>query len=306
MLNESVIFDQINSDDSAVGTSGITPSGLRYVYLLENLAANGETGVYAVVLPFVTDIHLIGIPHGKQSSFGSSLRLSEMKPVQLEGDYGSFFSLYVADDEQVETRTLLDPEAMEYSIDFCSSYIWEIVNDTLYFASQGILPDMKVVDDFIQQLAPEGSKPSGLTLTPKPQVTEILSADSSTLLCPVCKVALHKGRRWLACPNGHGYLLTASELIHTRMHIDDFQRSVKSILGARPTVVTPVVVVEHGTLHCPNDDQELHKTPYQETPAFLYLCNACIYRWIDGKDLDTILGPYRNDGEDKPDEDKTI
>lgn len=309
MPNNAIIFDLIGSKDTSIGPTGMTPSGLHYAYLLSDLMSsnpNDQFGVFAVVLPFVTDVHMIGIPRKELGQFQSSPLLRKMEAVELEGDYDSFFSLYAAADEQIDVRTLLNPEAMEYTIDFCASFTWEIFRDTFYFVNQGPLPDMKIIDDFVKQLTPRDTIPTGIELAQKAQATEKLAALDSNLLCPVCKIALRRGRRWLACSSGHGYLLTAHELLQTRMHMDDYQRSVKQMLGARPAVITPVTVVEHGPLLCPNDNQELKKQPYQETQAFLYVCNTCIYRWIDGGDLDAILGPYRNDGDDKPDEDEEI
>ena len=296
----------LGMNDSSVGTSGTTPNGLHFVYLVENLElgdAKKPVGVFAVALPFATNVHLLGIPKGKELLLDVSARLNIMQPVKLEGDYDDYFSLYTSMNQQIESRVLLNPAAMEYNVDFCAAYTWEIFNNTLYFANQGILPDLKIVDDFVKQLTPAVVTSTGPVLTERPQTIEVLSPVLSKFLCPVCQIALREGRRWLACPAGHGYLLTASEVNTTRQHMNDTGRLAKTTVGAKPAVITPLTIVEHGDLKCPNDAQILTKSIYQETTVYMYICHSCIYRWIDGQYLDTILGKYRNDGEDKDDDD---
>lgn len=208
---------------TSVGASDTTPAGLHYVYIFKDQDAMGAV---AVSLPFLTDSHLLGIPKGKEALLNISAHLSELEPVVLEGDYGDYFTLYTAPNQQVETRELLDPAAMEFSVDFCSAFIWEIVNDTLYFASKGLLPDFKVVDTFVQQITPAVAIDSRLHVTERPQTNEELEVEVSSLECPVCHIGLRAGRNWLSCSNGHGYLLTATELITTRRHMDDPLRIV--------------------------------------------------------------------------------
>jgi hypothetical protein len=301
MHDTSLIFKAVKDSNSTVGTSGVTPSGLHYIYLLEAVASSDQSpyaGIFGISLPFVLDVHLVGIPKNKDGSVGVAGQIAGMSPVQLEGDYDSYFSLYVAGNEQLESRIVLDPAAMEYSIDFCSKYTWELVNNTLYFASEGILPDLSIADEFVRQITPAQPIKTGIQLRDMPQTIEKLSTYDSKYQCPICKTPLREGRRWLACVNGHGYMIKAADIVKTRQHMDDQQRIIKSTLGARPSVLTPITIVEHGDLHCPNDESILTESVYQLTIASLYTCSQCIFRWIDGQDLDTILGVYRNDGDD--------
>jgi hypothetical protein len=301
MQDTSLIFKEVKDNDSTVGTSGVTPSGLRYIYLLEAVASRDQSqhaGIFGVSLPFVLDVHLVGIPKNKNGNIGIAGQVAGMQPVRLEGNYDSYFSLYATSNEQLESRIVLDPAAMEYSIDFCSTYTWELVNNTLYFASEGTLPDLTVADEFVRQITPAQPIKTGMQLRDMPQTIEKLSPNDSNYQCPVCNTPLREGRRWLACVNGHGYMIKAADIVKTRQHMDDQQRLIKSTLGAKPSVLTAITIVEHADLHCPNDDTILTKSVYQSTTASLYTCSQCIFRWIDGQDLDTILGIYRNDGDD--------
>lgn len=302
---DPLVFQLASSDGSSASANGLTPSGLNFVYFAENIAGSTQPaiGIYAVSLPFIADIHLLGITKQNNTAARLAPLISTMQPVKLEGDYDAYFSLFVAGDEQMESRVLLDPAAMEYNIDFCAAYTWEICNNTLYFVSQGELPDLSVVDAFVKQLTPAvGTQPTA-SLIPKLQHAESLSPIASKLLCPLCSSALRAGHRWLSCPNGHGYLIKAADIVATRRHMNDMARVVKASINTPPSVITPVTAVDHGDLHCPNDQSVMEKSAYQETSAFLYTCTQCVYRWIDGKDLDIILGKYRNDGDDEPDND---
>jgi Zn-finger nucleic acid-binding protein len=306
MQTESILSNMTSGSDSILGATGMTVLGLHFIYSAGNLESHvleKPMGTYAVALPFVMPVHLLAIPKGKDNLLNLSEKVLAMQRVQLEGDYNSYFSLYSAQDEQIESRVVLDPAAMEYSVDFCGTYIWEIVNNTLYFASEGPLPDLKVIDDFVKKITPAAATSSAPVLSEQPQTIERLSPVAANLLCPVCSVGLHSGKNWLACPSGHGYFLTASQLTTTRRHMNDTQRAVEAGIGANPKVITPISTDQHGDLHCPNDGQILVKTNYQESTAFIYTCSACIFRWIDSQDLDTILGKYRNDGEDDGDDD---
>lgn len=301
MQNESILSTMISGSDSLLGATGTTPGGLHFVYSIDSLGSAGlekPTGLYAIGLPFTSTTHLLAIPKGKETLLNLSEMISTMQPVMLEGDYDSYFSLYANQGQQVESRVLLDPSAMEFSIDFCAAYTWEIVDSSLFFISESILPDLTVIDDFVKQLTPAEVVSTTLPLTQKTQSIERLLPSASTLQCPICHTKLLKGKRWLACTNGHGYLLTAEELILTRQHMNDTQRSVETSVGSVPNVITTITIVDHGDIVCPNDAQTMIKAGYQETTAFLYSCPSCIYRWIDGQYLDPILGKYRNDGDD--------
>jgi len=301
MHQNALIFSLAKGDESSIGASGKTPGGLRYSYIIENLskAGNGPTtGIYAVKLPFKTDIHLFGLPKSAGVIKELVLPLETLDPVTLEGDYSSYFSLYAGRNQQAESRYVLDPEAMSYSIDFCAHYTWEIFNNTLYFGNQGELPDLHIIDAFVEQITPVNAVSAALRLNQKPQTKEKFGPKPSKFTCPICATALYRGTRWYGCPAGHGYCITSRDIILTRTHMNSYQRIIRNEVGARPDVLYDVVTVAHKALLCPNDKTEMVAMEYQTTGALTYDCPTCDYRWIDGKDLDTILGEYRNDGED--------
>lgn len=306
MDDTPVLFDGLLTTGSALGATGNTPTGLHFVYSVgEFTAGTAAMGMYSISLPFITATHLLAIPKRAKDVFSFINRPASLEPVELEGDYDSYFSLYAGQHQQIGSRVLLDPATMEFSIEFCARYAWEIVNETLYFLSSESLPDLHIVDNFVAMLTPAVTRTinTNTPLANRPQTFEKLSPNATKLTCPVCATALHSGKHWLGCPEGHGYLITASDIAKTRQHMNDMGKAMEATLGAEPKVITKISITPHGDLKCPNDGGPLLKTTYQETSAYLYICHSCIYRWIDGQDLDAILGKYRNDSEDQIDHD---
>lgn len=300
-MGDTILNDLVTKNRDVIDTVGTTPAGLHFVFTVGMKDADDTAlyaGLYSVGLPFTTNTHLLAIPK-REGVTVPPIAGHNLEPVELEGDYNTHFTLFAGQGEQLESRVILDPDTMQFSLDFCSRYAWEISGSTLYFESREQLPDLTVVDNFVRSITPAVSVDPSLHLHQRPQVNEELKPEASKFLCPICKTGLHTGRRWLACPNGHGYMISGSDIVFTRDHAEDTQRSVEEMLGAHPNVVYVPQIVEHGDLRCPNDDAPLEKTPYQATEAFLYVCHSCMYRWIDGQDLDTILGKFRNDGRDE-------
>lgn len=280
-----------------LGSGGRTDEDNPYMYLVGDISGSNlrkVKGIYAFSLPFSTDLHLVGVP--KQESGKSWIKDANMEPVVLEGDYQSYFSLYAEKGQQFLSRYHLDPQAMVFSIDFCTSFHWEIVNNTLYFLDENILPSLSIADEFIRLIKPAFSQVSQRDIKLfVSQIGEDLKDSMLNLKCPICSLELMEGKQWLACPEGHGYLINGSHMLDVRKDSTHIIKELSEVLGRPPKVISKVTRVEHGELVCPHCAHMMQQTKYQFTDIVLDICFYCPYRWIDGIELDVVLGKYRHE-----------
>ena len=259
------------------GHQGNTPAGLPYSYLLSgmNLFSTSRTrGMYAVYLPFQTSAHLLGLPRSDDSIKIPISKSSSMEEVVLEGDYPNYFKLYADRGQQMESRYVLDPKAMVFTIDFCAGTHWEIVDNTLFFTGEGKLPSFKVVDQFVKEIRPaiESAAPKDHT---RISYGHMNIAD---FYCPVCDEKLVNGQSWMECPNHHGFLVTG--------------RQIKS-LRDKMTYSPQKVAFDDGRtngIKCPYCSQPMIATRYQYSDAMIDRCSKCIYRWVDKPEAEAIFG----------------
>lgn len=254
--------------DVVASTAFLTPHGLHIsLFVTTNtlFSALQTRGVYAVELPFVSAAHLIGIPAANDTPINLQ-RAKGIEPVELEGTYNQIFHLYAQPNQQVDSRYVLDPSAMAFTMDFCQQFNWEIVGDTLYFMDSGHLPPLTIIDTFIEQIRPALEIPS--ERYKNPHTLPYANLQARTFLCPVCGIKLMAGDAWLECPNHHGYLVTGKQLLAMR----------------QPDSATPQPVADntpHGTLRCPYCNNPMKPTKYQHTDIELDVCTKCMFRWMD-------------------------
>jgi Zn-finger nucleic acid-binding protein len=271
-----VLLVQSTQGDVINGHQGNTPAGLPYTYLLGsmNLFSNSDTvGVFAVYLPFQTKAHLVGLPRGDDKIRLRSFN-SAMETVELEGDYPQYFELFADRGQQSDSRYVLDPKAMVFTIDFCKDACWEIANNTLYFFSEAHLPSFEVVDQFVEEIRPAVELPTSNDHSRiaygHPQMT--------TLLCPICGVQLVDGDAWMACPQQHGLLITGRQM-------RDYREKMIPVDGQ----------ISHGDgrtekLTCPYCSQHMIPSRFQNTDITIDRCSKCMYRWIDSPETAAVLG----------------
>ncbi len=293
---EPILLTNGISNIVSFGKGGRTPNGTPYMYLVGDISGTDlreVKGIYAFSLPFKTELHLVGIPQGEVGkAWGAGVN---MEPVVLEGNYQSYFSLYAEGGQQSLTRYHLDPQAMVFSIDFCKNYHWEIVNNALYFLDEELLPSLDVADEFIRLIKPAFSQvnsPEDVRLFVT-QVGEELEDSYLNLPCPVCKTELKEGKQWLACPEGHGYLMKGTDMIDVRRDSTHIIKELSELFGRPPKVTSKVTEAHHEELFCPHCEHQMQPTQYQMTDVILDVCPHCPYRWIDGPELDAVLGKYR-------------
>src|SRR5690606_874402 len=112
-----------------------TVAGMHY---MAYLSLTDKAVIYRVELPFGSKAHLLGVPKLSDSKqIDPTGPGSVFEKVSLEGDYDSYFGLYCQKGQQVDTRYFLDPKTMAFTVDFCQSHSWELIDSELYFAQTG-------------------------------------------------------------------------------------------------------------------------------------------------------------------------
>ena len=163
-------------------------------------------------LPYASTSHLVGIPTQPEAiqldpGRGDSL----LERVTLEGNYEKYFTLFAARTMHSDTQYVLDPKAMVFTIDFCQSHSWEIVDNELYFVQSGNnapnRPTLMANDvvRFVEEIRPAISRP--LTRHQIQIRTPYKEERRNDIPCPVCSVPLKNEIYYLSCPNAHGTLV---------------------------------------------------------------------------------------------------
>ncbi|MFZ1301648.1 MAG: zf-TFIIB domain-containing protein [Candidatus Microsaccharimonas sp.] len=264
--------------------TGMTPSELSYMYYLviSDIFTSDQTlGVCSIELPFKSGVHLLGAPRDASVIVPYGLNLGALTPVTLEGNYNDFFSLYVANDEQVQARYVLDPAAMVFTIDFCSRYYWEILDDTLYFMSPRNLPGFDIVDMFVKQIRPAVEVASDRSRNPAK--LPYTHTQGRKLACPHCAETLVLGRAWMACPAGHGFLITGAQVLAER----DSRESIDY------SAVNAAVSLTNEPMTCPYCQNPMKASAYQHSSIIIDTCTKCPHRWIDGDEIEPVIGNGR-------------
>lgn len=294
---QSILLTHGISKIVTFGSGGRTAHDNPYMYLVGDISGTHlrkVKGIYAFALPFRSELHLLGIPAGEIGK--SWITNTDMEPVILEGNYQSYFSLYAEEEQQSLSRYHLDPQGMVFSIDFCKNFHWEIVNNTLYFLDEETLPSLDIADEFIRLIKPalsQATQPRVQRFVTK--VGEDLKNSYLHLKCPVCGIELMEGNQWLACPEGHGYLMNGTQMLDVRKDSTHIIKELSEVFGRPPKMISKVTDAPHGKLLCPHCTHEMKQTKYQSTNIVLDVCTYCPYRWIDGVELDDVLGKYRHE-----------
>ncbi|MCL2869678.1 hypothetical protein FWF48_02620 [Candidatus Saccharibacteria bacterium] len=64
---------------------------------------------------------------------------TQVKPIELEGNFGSFFKVYTPDETQIDVRELLTPDIMSIMMDVGTVYNFELIDNYLYVYGQADL-----------------------------------------------------------------------------------------------------------------------------------------------------------------------
>ena len=234
--------------------------------------------LYRVELPFMTKIHLVGIPKkAGATQIDPAVRGSLMEKVVLEGDYNKYFSLYCEKGMQADARYVLDPAAMEFTIKFSQSNNWEITGNELYFVQAigtGTKDDpttmFEDIPSFIKEIRPTIEQP--VEQDDAGRVVKKL-ASKHDYKCPVCQSALTDIANYFSCPNHHGILVYGYKL-----------PLVKSGAISNPTELSENNG-EHGLINCPACGTKMDQVPYAGSKTIIDSCSNCPYRWVDSGEL---------------------
>lgn len=278
LLAQTVGGDQ----ELIAGYQDVTPSGMHFTYNLSGMSlfsTETTTGAYSVELPFMSGVHLLGCAKAGNPLVEVNLSGSAMEHVELEGNYSDYFTLYADTEQQVQSRYVLDPTAMVFTMDFCSQFNWEIVEDTLYFMSSGHLPSFAIVDEFVKQIRPAIETASDRRSNPYRMSYNNFAG--RTMLCPICQKQLVEGEQWLECPDGHGSLVTGGQLLALR---DDAFKDAPVAIdddGGKATI--------HGVVKCPYCGSAMTASHYQTTATIIDVCPKCMFRWLDSGELKRLV-----------------
>jgi Zn-finger nucleic acid-binding protein len=282
--SDSAILSFYSSGHTLLRAGKGTLNGMNFASYLSSPdtdPASGYVNDFAFInvldLPFNTDTHLIGLSKEHEVDrikFGNFLQANGMEPVILEGDFSKYFDLYAAKGEQVDVRTVLDPKAMAYVVDFCKSHFWEINRAEMYFvASSSDKHDnniFKAAAAFVDEVKP-ALRPGQSGAPVVHHEVAYGEYDGPPLACPVCKATMTNNDLWHACPAGHGFLMSGRELgaIHA---------------GKLKLEADPTKTKKHDILTCPNCHNPMTRVDYQGGGVQIDSCEYCPYRWIDATD----------------------
>lgn len=236
--------------------------------------------LFRVELPYASSLHLLGIPKTPGAdqinpADGSGI----MEKVELEGDYSTYFTLYCEKGMQTASRYALDPKAMIFTIEFCTSQSWEIVGNELYFVQES---DTRATNDptlmfddietFVKEIRPAIEQK--LTHEQLRNSTPYGKDRRTNLPCPICTKTLTNNDDYYACQDGHGYLLTGSSLGKVKKG-DIILEHMQPVPTERPL----------GKLRCPSCGHSMNHVNYTGGETVIDSCPNCVYRWLDSGEL---------------------
>lgn len=276
--NDTILLAYTFSDTPVIipSNSATTPGGLYCQYLAGGILTGKMRGVYCVELPFRSGVHLLGIPK-ERGAIEIDFTGGVMEPVVLEGDYPNYFSLYADNNQQQVSRFVLDPKAMQFTVDFCRNFSWEIVEDSLYFSSIDQVASFALIDQFVTEIRPAIEVASARTKNPQ-MTMPYAHFEGRKLHCPICSKQLALAKEWLGCPDGHGVLITASQLSDLRDIDNDEQEKDTIAADIAQSGLSPVL---HENLQCPYCHSAMEPTNFAFTTVQIDVCTKCLFRWLD-------------------------
>jgi len=252
---------------------------INRLYFSSYLIDNAKILLYKIDLPYSSKLHLLSVPRLKPGvSLDPSIGKTIMSRVDLEGDYSTYFSLFAEKDKQMEARYVLDPAAMAFTIDFCKTYNWELIDNTLYLLQDTSLKsdDPTILYDDIQRFVDEIKPAVELPLTKKQAflATPYGKDRRENIRCPRCSGLLVYDRNYFYCPKGDGILINGrylSELAKGKQKVEN-KFNDKSSVGQK-------------IIKCPSCNRAMQKVAYNSGKEIIDSCISCSYRWLDGSEV---------------------
>lgn len=257
--------------------------------------------LYRVELPFRSGVHLLGIPrHSGTAPIDPTYPGSIMETVTLEGNYDKHFKLYAEKNMQITTRYIVDPADMVFTIDFCKSHCWEIIDDELYFVQEFGAGDkndptfmFNDIEEFINGIRPAkfipathkksslSSKKSSVKKHPiEGSLYKLLNSEAAArragkdiFNCPKCSNRLDPDYQYYKCPNSHGILLKGFALPLVK------QGEIPNSSNYLSKLNTTEIIA------CPACNADMSKVSYAGSNTTIDSCTNCPYRWLDRGEL---------------------
>ncbi len=244
-----------------------------------SILAPANSIIYVLHLPFNTQSHIVGISKKTLTDMqiDNFLLNNNMETVELEGDFGSYISLYASKGQQQQTRYVFNPDVMEYVVDYCGSNYWEIVGDEMYFVSiSGTATEgVNIIDasqKFIEYIRPALTKymPSELQAKHEAPYGQYWGEPYN---CPICNIKMLNNDIYQSCPVGHGVFIGGRGIIRLR------KGEITIVLPDLSENSMPSNMVNK--LICPKCQIDMQKVNYLETNLVIDYCSHCYYRWLD-------------------------
>lgn len=241
-------------------------------------AAYPGKAIQLIELPFRSKMHLLAISKGGSlEQLNPTIGITAMSAVSLEGDFGNYFSLYIDKGQDFQLRYVLDPEAMEYVVDFCHKYHWEIIDDFMYIVAKSAPAKDSVIAEFISQIRPAIETAENRAVKPKQNKVQSWPQPSK-FQCPICHHSMNEYKYWHECPNGHGQLILGAKLKDSETKHEFLSK--ESAMHDKK---------QHDDLTCPACSKPMTPVDYVSSNIIIDACTSCYYRWLDAGELKNIL-----------------
>lgn len=269
-----------------MGVASLEANGTAVTYLVARgsdraTTSGGSSSVFIAViqLPFSSNSHIVGITQkaAREPGLPEYLSSRHLERIALEGNFPTTFMLYAPPGNQFNSRYLLDPDAMEFIVDYCQSQHFEIVDDMLYIASNDATQNAAKEGDrafspatisrFVEAIRPVvETAPDHQTASPEKRT---YGSIREGVKCPRCHSVLVGGGGTFACPDADGVLLSGKTLLELKkVNVAKLRSEHHHQLGA-------------AELKCPNCRSDMYAVNYQSTGNIIDACTTCGCRWLD-------------------------
>lgn len=278
--NSSILLTYYTDGKQLFSVKRGAVDGMHYSAIV---TTNIDMLLYRIELPFASKSHIVSIPKAfdvpqLDPAGGDSL----MERIHLEGDFPDYFSIFAEKDQQSVTRYILDPKVMAFTIDFCRSHNWELINNELYFlqANANNKSDPTAMFDdvvkFIKEIRPAVERPVSdrelLLSTPYNEDRR------RNLKCPLCQVVMNYSGDYFVCPKNHGILITGKDLAQVT-------KGNMTVIIEQPL---EKISNDHN-LQCPSCANNLKKVKYNWGQEIIDSCTSCAYRWLDSQEIAKLI-----------------
>lgn len=280
--NDLLAADKHDLKDVPGGANSVTLITMprKFNSAIESVAVDSGKAIQLIELPFRSRLHLLAISTGGDlDQLNPTIGTTAMSAVRLEGDFGNYFSLYIDKGQDFQLRYVLDPEAMEYVVDFCHKYHWEIIDDFMYIVAKSAPARDNIIAEFIAQIRPAIETKENTPVRPKQKQVQTWPKQSQ-FKCPVCHKNMREYKHWHECVSGHGQLVLGGNLKDADLKEQFISKGGKD---------SNLRLEKEHNITCPNCSKPMTPVQYGGSKTVIDSCTSCFYRWLDAGELSHIL-----------------